>query len=217
MKFALIISSALLAVASGQVIVSITSPLSGTKLKAGSDAVISWVNPSVPTISQIVLAKGPSNALQPVSTIANNIDTAAGKYVWKIPYEVENGEYAFELGTSPDLAFAGPFTIEGGVGGTLPSSNSTSSNSSAAVPSSSPSSNPVAPAAPAASSAPASSAPGNAPSDHVAPPAATASNAKAPAAGSSPTSTSSAIQISLVEGKYLAAVAGAVIFSSQLL
>ncbi|CAO3597361.1 unnamed protein product [Absidia cylindrospora] len=212
MKFALIISSALLAVASGQVIVSITSPLSGTKLKAGSDAVISWVNPSVPTISQIVLAKGPSNALQPVSTIATNIDTAGGKYVWKIPYEVENGEYAFELGTSPDLAFAGPFTIEGGVGGTLPSSNATASNSSSAAPSSSPSSNPVAPAAPAASSVPASSAP----SDHAAPPAATASNAKAPAAGSSPTGTSSAIQISSAGGKCLAAVAGAVIFASQL-
>ena len=34
---------------------------------------------------------------------------------------------AFELGNSPDLAFAGPFTIEGGVGGTLPSSSNTSS------------------------------------------------------------------------------------------
>ncbi|KAI8099529.1 uncharacterized protein BX664DRAFT_377380 [Halteromyces radiatus] len=201
MKFALLISSALFAVVSGDVIVSITSPLSGTKLKAGSDAVISWVNPTVPTISQIVLAKGPSTALQPVTTIATNVDTAGGKYVWKIPYEIENGnEYAFELGTSPDLAFAGPFSIEGGVGGTLPSSNATSSA-------------PVSPGAPAASSNPAPAP--SAPSAHSSAPSASPSNAKAPAAGSSPTG-SSAIQLSSLSGKNMAVVAGAVIILSQL-
>lgn len=52
---------------------------------------------------------------------------------------------AFELGNSPDLAFAGPFTIEGGVGGALPSSNTTSSTGGS---SSSPSTGAV-PAAPA--------------------------------------------------------------------
>lgn len=96
MKFSLLLSSAaLLAVASGQAIVSITSPLTGTKLKAGTDAMITWVNPTVKTISQIMLAKGPSTALQPIKPIGENIDTAAGKFVWKIPYEIENGECKF--------------------------------------------------------------------------------------------------------------------------
>jgi hypothetical protein len=92
MKFSLLFVPSLIAAVSGQAIVSITSPLSGTKLVAGTDAVISWVMPHVPTISQIVLAKGPSNALQPVTTIATNVDTASGRYVWKIPYELENGD-----------------------------------------------------------------------------------------------------------------------------
>ncbi|KAG2196157.1 hypothetical protein INT46_007809 [Mucor plumbeus] len=109
-------------------IVSITSPLTNTKYKAGQEAIISWINPTVATIPQIILAKGPSTALQPIITIATNVNANDLKYVWKIPFEIENGnEYAFELGNSPDLAFAGPFTIEGGVGGTLPSSSNTSS------------------------------------------------------------------------------------------
>ncbi|KAI8970308.1 hypothetical protein BDF20DRAFT_117627 [Mycotypha africana] len=116
-------------------IVSITSPLANTKYKAGQEAIISWINPTVQTIPQIVLAKGPSNALQPVTTIATNVNAKELKYVWKIPFEIENGnEYAFELGQSPDLAFAGPFTIEGGVGGTLPASNGSSSSAPSSTP-----------------------------------------------------------------------------------
>ncbi|ORZ12708.1 hypothetical protein BCR42DRAFT_453412 [Absidia repens] len=203
MKFTLLASTALLAVVSGQ-IVSITSPLSGTKLKAGTNAMLSWVSPKVPTISQIVLAKGPSNALQPVTTIASNVDTASGKYEWKIPYEIENGEYSFELGTSPDLAFAGPVTIEGGVGGTLPAANGTASS-----PSSSPSTGVTSPGA-AAAAPPAGN---SAPSSHAAPSAASASNAKAPA-GASPTA-SSANQLSSTGGKYLVAAAGVVVVASQ--
>lgn len=72
-------------------IVSITSPLSNTKYKAGQEAIISWVNPKVSTISQIVLAKGPSTALQPIQTIATNVNANDLKYVWKIPIEIENG------------------------------------------------------------------------------------------------------------------------------
>jgi hypothetical protein len=61
---------------------------------------------------------------------------------------------AFEFGTSPDLAFAGPFVIEGAVGGTLPASNATTSSSAATTSPSpvaaAPGSNTVAsPAAPA--------------------------------------------------------------------
>ncbi|CAO3619174.1 unnamed protein product [Cunninghamella echinulata] len=120
MKLSLFISSALIALASAQTpIISVTSPLQGTKLKAGTDAVISWVNPSSPTISQIVLAQGPSTALQPVTTLAQNVNAADGKYIWKIPIEIANGQYALEFGNSPNMAYAGPFTIEGGVGGTI--------------------------------------------------------------------------------------------------
>ncbi|KAI8340794.1 hypothetical protein BC941DRAFT_347712 [Chlamydoabsidia padenii] len=200
MKFSLLLSTAaLLALVSGDPIISITSPLSGTKVKAGTDTMLTWVNPTVKTISQIVLAKGPSNALQPVTTIATNVDTATGKYVWKVPYELENGEYSFEIGTSPDLAFAGPITIEGGVGGTLPPSNATVST----------------PAAPPSgvSNAAGSAAPSSAPSSHASSPAPAAPNAKAPAAGSSPTG-SGAIQ--LTSQKYLAAAAGAAIIAYQL-
>ncbi|KAI9485270.1 MAG: hypothetical protein EXX96DRAFT_544564 [Benjaminiella poitrasii] len=138
MKFtgaSLFVSAVYLAslVSAQKAIVSITSPLANTKYKAGQEAIISWINPSVQTIPQIVLAKGPSSALQPIMTIATNVNANDMKYVWKIPFEIENGsEYAFELGTSPDLAFAGPFTIEGGVG-----SSGASSNASASTPSSS--------------------------------------------------------------------------------
>ncbi|KAI8642203.1 hypothetical protein BD408DRAFT_443710 [Parasitella parasitica] len=163
MKFTgatLFISAAYLAslVSAAGPIVSITSPLTNTKYKAGGEAIISWINPSVATIPQIVLAKGPSTALQPLMTIATNVNAADGKYVWKIPFEIESGsEYAFELGNSPDLAFAGPFTIEGGVGGTLPASgNATASTGTTASqpPANPPANNAAAtPAAPATTGA----------------------------------------------------------------
>ncbi|CAO3608554.1 unnamed protein product [Mucor fragilis] len=160
MKFigaTLFVSAAYVAsLVSGAAIVSITSPLINTKYKAGQEAIISWINPTVQTIPQIILAKGPSTALQPIMTIATNVNANDMKYVWKIPFEIENGsEYAFELGNSPDLAFAGPFTIEGGVGGTLPSSNtsSTGTSSPAPAPANPPAGGNAAAATPAAPSA----------------------------------------------------------------
>lgn len=67
---------------------------------------------------------------------------------------------AFELGNSPDLAFAGPFTIEGGVGGNPASSTNTTVGTSNPVPAAAPASpasggsvsanNAAAPASPAA-------------------------------------------------------------------
>lgn len=96
MKFAgtiLFVSAAFLAsLVSADTIISITAPLANTRLKAGSEVIIAWVNPTVPTISQIVLAKGKSNALQPLRVIATNVDTAGGKYVWKIPVEIDNAD-----------------------------------------------------------------------------------------------------------------------------
>lgn len=95
MKFTgatLFISAAYVAsLVSANSIVSITSPLLNQKYKAGSEAIISWINPTVATIPQIVLAKGPSTALQPIMTIATNVNAQDMKYVWKIPFEIENG------------------------------------------------------------------------------------------------------------------------------
>ncbi|KAI8975012.1 hypothetical protein BDB01DRAFT_728577 [Pilobolus umbonatus] len=134
MKFTAILyisAVSLISLVSAQPIVSITSPLTNTRYKAGQEAIISWVNPSVTTISQIVLAKGPSTALQPLMTIATNVNANAMQYIWKIPLDIESGtEYAFELGMSPDLAFAGPFTIEGGTGTGVPTDITTNTNAS---------------------------------------------------------------------------------------
>ncbi|KAI7856361.1 hypothetical protein BDC45DRAFT_533790 [Circinella umbellata] len=121
-------------------IVSITAPLSGTKLKAGSDAIITWINPTVDSISKIMLAKGEATALQPLVEVASNVDAKAGTYTWKIPADIAPGaDYAFELGESPNMAFAGHFTIEGGDGS---SPNSTASASGGASVSASASSKP---------------------------------------------------------------------------
>ncbi|KAI7890423.1 uncharacterized protein EV154DRAFT_444629 [Mucor mucedo] len=122
MKFTgtiLFVSAAYLAsLVSAEPIVSITSPLMYTRYKAGSEVIISWINPRVSIIPQIVLVQGRSTHLQPIQVIATNVNAQDMKYVWKIPFDIENDDdYAFELGNSPDLAFAGPFIIEGGVGG----------------------------------------------------------------------------------------------------
>ncbi|KAI9489754.1 Ser-Thr-rich glycosyl-phosphatidyl-inositol-anchored membrane family-domain-containing protein [Zychaea mexicana] len=107
-------------------IVSITSPLEGTTYTAGQEATISWINPTVDTISKIVLAKGSATALQPVADVASNVDAKAGSYKWTVPADIAPGnDYAFELGQSPNLAFTGHFTIKAGDGS---SSNSTSSS-----------------------------------------------------------------------------------------
>ncbi|KAG2221271.1 hypothetical protein INT45_012392 [Circinella minor] len=143
MKFSItaIISATAIAVTSAQgpapaggntAIVSITSPLTGTTYKAGSKAIISWINPSVETIPQIILARGPSSALQPIAQIGQNVNSASGRFEWEIPYDCTDGnDYAFELGQSPQLAFAGPFTIEGCTGGNFSSAggNASASNS----------------------------------------------------------------------------------------
>lgn len=94
MKFTILASAALVAAVSAQQsppIVSITAPLTGTTYKAGSKAIISWVNAQVPTISKITLARGPPTALQPITDIAQNVDAKAGTYQWDVPTDCENG------------------------------------------------------------------------------------------------------------------------------
>jgi hypothetical protein len=59
------------------------------------------------------LARGTPTALQPVSTIAENVDANAGTYVWNVPQDITPAEdYAFELGNSPNISFTGLFTIK---------------------------------------------------------------------------------------------------------
>ncbi|ORZ11999.1 hypothetical protein BCR42DRAFT_99243 [Absidia repens] len=124
-------------------IVSITSPLTGTVYTAGQPALISWIDATVSTIPAIVIAQGDPNALQPVSTIASNVDASAGSYTWNIPADFAPGtDYALELGTSPNISFTGLFTIQAGDGSSASSSASASSAvssvaSSSAVPSAS--------------------------------------------------------------------------------
>ncbi|SAL96465.1 hypothetical protein [Absidia glauca] len=144
MKFTSVIAAALITVgvsAQNSPIISVTAPLQGASYKAGDKAIISWVNPSVDSISQIVLAKGSSNALQPVTTIATNVPAASGSYTWNIPADTPAGsDYAFEFGTSPQLAFTGQFSITGGTPGAGSGSSNSSSGSSGSSGSSSSSS-----------------------------------------------------------------------------
>ncbi|CEP09693.1 hypothetical protein [Parasitella parasitica] len=94
-------------------IVSVTSPLAGTVYTAGQPAVITWIDQQVPVIPKIVLAKGLPTALQPVSTIAQDVDANAGSYTWNVPADIAAGDdYAFELGNSPNISFTGLFTIK---------------------------------------------------------------------------------------------------------
>ncbi|KAI8880238.1 hypothetical protein K501DRAFT_191762 [Backusella circina FSU 941] len=125
MKFiaTLFATVASIAVASAQAqtnsgpIISVTSPLTGTKYRAGTDVIIAWTDPKVDIISQITLAKGKSTALTVLRPIANNVQAKDMKYTWSVPKDLPDGDdYAFEFGTSPNIAFAGPFTIEGGTG-----------------------------------------------------------------------------------------------------
>ncbi|ORZ16234.1 Ser-Thr-rich glycosyl-phosphatidyl-inositol-anchored membrane family-domain-containing protein [Absidia repens] len=142
MKLSAIVAAALISVVSAQSsstpIISVTAPLQGASYKAGDKAVISWINPTVDSISQIVLAKGSSNALQPVTTIASNVKADSGSYTWNIPADTPAGsDYAFEFGTSPNLAFTGQFSITAGSGGSSNSSSSASGSGSSASGSSS--------------------------------------------------------------------------------
>ncbi|KAH8547656.1 hypothetical protein BGW37DRAFT_509709 [Umbelopsis sp. PMI_123] len=148
---AAIAAFAVAAVSAQTNIVSITSPLTGNVYTAGQTALITWINPTVTTIPQIELVKGPSTALQPVLTVASNVDAAALQYSWAIPATTAAGtDYAFELGTSPNISYSGFFTIQAATGA---AANSTGASSAAA--SSAPASTS---AAAASSSAPATSA-----------------------------------------------------------
>ncbi|ORE07749.1 hypothetical protein BCV72DRAFT_226149 [Rhizopus microsporus var. microsporus] len=132
MKFsvAAILALAVSAVSAQTNIVSVTSPLTGTVYTAGKPAIISWINPQVSSISKIVLAQGESTNLQPVSTIAENVDASSGSYTWNVPSDITPGNnYALELGTSPNISYTGMFTIQAGDGSSASSASASSSAS----------------------------------------------------------------------------------------
>ncbi|KAI8874691.1 hypothetical protein K501DRAFT_204214 [Backusella circina FSU 941] len=116
--FAAIAALAITAVSAQGATASISSPLTGTVYTAGSDATIAWYNPVVATISQINLLKGPASALVPVASVATNVDASLGQYVWTIPAGTAAGnDYAFGLGSNPNVSYTGFFTINAGTGG----------------------------------------------------------------------------------------------------
>ncbi|ORZ26092.1 hypothetical protein BCR42DRAFT_401556 [Absidia repens] len=136
----ILVAIAAAAFVSAENIVSITAPLSNNVYTAGGQAIITWINPTVDTISQIQLSQGPSTALQPVMTVAKNVSASDMQYTWQIPTTLAAGsDYAFVFGTSPNLSYTGQFTIKA-ADGSSPSSSAVSSgaaSSSAAAPSSS--------------------------------------------------------------------------------
>lgn len=94
--------------------VSITSPLTGSVFTSGISTSITWINPTVSTLSEIQLVQGPANALQEVMLVASNISTSSGSYIWIIPKNIASGtNYALSLGSSPNIAYSGFFTIKG--------------------------------------------------------------------------------------------------------
>ncbi|KAG1606677.1 hypothetical protein G6F46_012842 [Rhizopus delemar] len=160
--FAAIVAVAITTVSAQTNIVSITSPLTGTVYTAGQDAIISWIDPQVTTISKIVLAQGAATSLQPVSTIATNVDASSLSYTWSIPSDTAAGtDYALELGTSPNVSYTALFTIQAASGSSASSSSSTTaasgSSSSTAAAASGSSTSKTSSASSAASSAASSS------------------------------------------------------------
>jgi hypothetical protein len=77
---------------SGGPIISVTSPLTGTKYRAGTDVIIAWTDPKVDTISQITLARGKSTALTVLRPIANNVPAKDMKYTWSVPKDLPDGD-----------------------------------------------------------------------------------------------------------------------------
>ncbi|KAL0082898.1 hypothetical protein J3Q64DRAFT_1750562 [Phycomyces blakesleeanus] len=159
MKFISALIALAVAAVSADNIISVTSPLTGTVYTAGKSAIITWVNPTVPTISQIVFSQGLSTALQPVAIIANNVETASGTYTWAIPADTPAGtDYAFVFGTSPNQSYTGQFTIKAASGDAAAAAPAASSAASPVGASSSGSKAPAAASSSAGTKAAASSA-----------------------------------------------------------
>ncbi|KAI8365108.1 hypothetical protein BD560DRAFT_332845 [Blakeslea trispora] len=112
-SFAIVVATVVSVVSAQFNIVSITSPLTNTEYTAGQNASITWINPTVDVIPKIVLSKGNPSALLYVSTIAENVTTESGRYIWSVPADTPAGtDYALQLGISPNISYSGLFTIK---------------------------------------------------------------------------------------------------------
>lgn len=112
------------------------------------------IDQQVPVIPKIVLAKGLPTALQPVSTIAQDVDANAGSYVWNVPADIAAGDdYAFELGNSPNISFTGLFTIKNDGNAAVNTASPASSEAAASSSSASASASASAPATDATAAA----------------------------------------------------------------
>jgi Ser-Thr-rich glycosyl-phosphatidyl-inositol-anchored membrane family len=93
--------------------VSITAPLYDTVFTAGGMAVVTWTEPRSPIISQITLIKGPIDEAQSILQVATNVESEGEKFTWRIPADFPTGDdYAFELGTAPNVTYTGFFIIK---------------------------------------------------------------------------------------------------------
>ncbi|KAI8578611.1 hypothetical protein K450DRAFT_289175, partial [Umbelopsis ramanniana AG] len=93
--------------------VSITAPLYDTVFTAGGLTIVTWTEPRSPTISQITLTKGPIDKAQPILLVATDINSEDEKFTWRIPADFPTGDnYAFELGTAPNVTYTGYFIIK---------------------------------------------------------------------------------------------------------
>ncbi|CAO0801689.1 unnamed protein product [Mucor circinelloides] len=69
------------------------------------------------------LTQGSPNALQPVITVAENVDANADSYTWSVPANITPGvDYALELGVSPNISYTCLLTIQAGNGSNTSSS-----------------------------------------------------------------------------------------------
>ncbi|CAO3653083.1 unnamed protein product [Cunninghamella echinulata] len=113
MKLSVIFLVILISVVSAQQpAVTITYPKNGAILKAGTNAMITWNNPTVDFVNGIVLGKGTATDVQPIEKIAGMIPAFELSYTWKIPANFSSGnDYFFIFGQTANQAIAGPFTI----------------------------------------------------------------------------------------------------------
>jgi hypothetical protein len=148
-------------------ICSITAPLQNFVWNIGKDAIISWINPTVPSFTQIYLEEGNPSALTPVGVLASNVPTASGQYTFVVPANLTPGTtYALVIGTQPNVCYSPQFTIAAGSGvpstsgnSTAPATSATGVVTSSAASSSAASSSAASSSAASSSAAPTSNAP----------------------------------------------------------
>ena len=95
--------------------VTVDSPVAGSTYATGQGMNIAWS--PLPGDSggpmQIQLMEGSPEAPLPFAvTVTPDVDTAAGSFTWTIPASVPSAsDYFLQLGSAPDIAYSGTFTV----------------------------------------------------------------------------------------------------------